>query len=71
MIDIKKFSELQKKGKQSFANQKQVVKKVMGGQTVLCPTCEQPLNLITPESTDEIAGICCKKGCTDIQLDFV
>jgi len=75
MIDIKKFAELQKKSKNSFAEQRQLLKKVMAGQTVLCSTCQQPLFLITPEQNgtvnNENSGICCKKGCTNILLDFV
>ena len=75
MIDIKQFAELQKKSKNSFASQRQLLKKVMAGQTVLCTICKQPLFLITPKhngpASSENSGICCKKGCTDIQLDFV
>jgi len=70
MIDIKQFAALQKQSKNSFANQKQLLKRVMAGQTVLCSTCQQPLYLFTPESGDT-SGIRCKNGCTDIQLDFV
>ncbi len=74
MIDIKQFAELQKKSKNSFASQRQLMKKVMAGQTVLCPTCQQSLCLLTPEhgntSSNENSGIRCKNGCTDIQLDF-
>lgn len=75
MIDIKQFTELQKNSKNSFAQQKQMVKKVMAGQEVLCSACQQPLYLLTPEhcntSSNESSGIRCKKGCTDIELDFV
>lgn len=81
MIDIKQFAALQKQSKNSFANQKQLMKKVMAGQTVLCSTCKQPLCLLTPkqgrtsnnanDKNLENSGIRCKKGCTDIQLDFV
>jgi len=81
MIDIKQFAALQKQSKSSFANQRQLMKKVMAGQTVLCPACQQPLCLRTPKQGDtssnvsaeksESSGIRCKKGCTDIQLDFV
>ena len=75
MIDIKQFSELQNKSKSSFASQRQLMKKVMAGQTVLCSICQKPLLLLTPtqnttESSENL-GIRCKKGCTDIQLDFV
>jgi len=69
MIDIKQFASLQKASKDSFAKQKQTVKKVMAGQAVLCPQCQQPLCLYTPEQ-EGVPGIRCKKGCTDLQLDF-
>lgn len=75
MIDIKQFAELQNKSKSSFASQRQLMKKVMAGQTVLCSKCQQPLFLLTPAhnttASSENLGIRCKKGCTDIQLDFV
>lgn len=75
MIDIKQFAELQNKSKTSFAAQRQLLKKVMTGKKVLCSTCKQPLSLITPLDTNgtnsESSGIRCKKGCTDILLDFV
>ena len=70
MIDVKQFASLQKNSKQSFAKQKQIIKKVMAGQTVLCQKCQQPLNFITPEF-DENPGVRCKKLCTDLKLDFV
>jgi len=70
MIDIKQFAQLQKSTKDSFFQQKKLIKQVMAGQTVLCPKCQQPLKLSTPEAQDE-PGICCLKGCTSIQLDFV
>ncbi|MBL4900233.1 MAG: hypothetical protein JKX76_11445 [Colwellia sp.] len=75
MINIEQFAQLQKKSKNSFAKQRQLMKKVMAGQTVLCAICQQPLLLITPQhsatTSGKDSGIRCKKGCTDIQLDFV
>ena len=75
MIDIKQFEALQKASKRSFAEQKQLVKKMMAGQEVLCSTCQQPLYLLTPKQSatknNENSGIRCKNGCTDLQLDFV
>lgn len=75
MIDIKQFAELQKKSKNSFAEQRQLLKKVISGQTVLCSICQQPLFLMTPEKNSTVnkenSGIGCKKGCTTILLDFV
>ena len=75
MIDISQFAALQKACKDGFAKQKNMMKKVMAGQTVLCPQCQQPLFLITPRQCltqkTHPAGVRCKKGCTEIQLDFV
>ena len=69
------YSKLQKKSKNSFASQRQLLKQVMAGKTVLCTICRQPLFLQTPKhtgnTTNENSGIRCQKGCTDIQLDFV
>ncbi len=75
MIDIKQLAELQKKSKNSFAEQRKLLKKVMAGNVVPCSVCKQPLFLITPQNSNksnhEYSGIRCKKGCTDILLDFV
>ncbi len=68
-IDIKKFAALQKASKESFFQQKKLVKQVMAGKKVLCSICNKPLVLKTPEHS-EVSGIRCGKGCTDIQLDF-
>ncbi len=68
-IDIKQFAALQKASKESFFQQKKLVKQVMAGEAVLCSICNQPLVFITPEH-NEASGIRCSKGCTDIQLDF-
>lgn len=75
MINIEKFAELQKNSKNSFAQQRQMMKKVMAGQNVLCLECQQPLFLFTPESCTSLnhqqPGVRCKNSCTDLQLDFV
>jgi len=68
-IDLKQFAALQKASKESFFEQKKLVKQVMSGKTVLCDTCKQPLKLYTPEQ-NELTGIRCAKNCTDISLDF-
>lgn len=74
-IDLKQFSALQKASKASFFEQKKLIKQVMGGRTVLCSVCKQPLKLFTPEQKSpeqtEVTGVRCLKGCTDISLDFV
>jgi hypothetical protein len=68
-IDIKEFAALQKASKESFFEQKKLLKQVMLGKTVQCKDCKKPLKLYTPEQ-DELTGIRCNKGCTDIALDF-
>jgi hypothetical protein len=69
-IDLKQFSALQKASKDSFFEQKKLIKQVMEGRTVLCSSCKQPLKLYTPES-EGTPGVRCLKGCTDISLDFI
>lgn len=76
MIDLKDFSTLQKTSKQSFQQQKLMIKKLMSGQQVLCPQCKQPIKLNLPVNAQSAnkkqpSSILCAKGCTDIELDFV
>jgi hypothetical protein len=76
MIDLDKFSAIQKASKKSFQQQKVLIKKLMSGQQVLCPKCRQVIQLSLPTSADSAqknkkSSISCIKGCTDIQLDFV
>ena len=68
-IDLKQFANLQKASKNSFFEQKKLLKQVMLGKIVLCSQCQQALTLYTPEQ-GELTGIRCAKGCTDIALDF-
>ena len=69
-IDLNKFSALQKASKASFFEQKKILKQLMAGQSVLCKSCQQPLSLYTPDQHEK-TGVRCKKGCTDLQLDFI
>ena len=82
MIDINKFSQLQKSSSHSFNQHKLLIKKLMAGQKVLCHQCHQALRLNLPSkhnkvntsgsaksTLDNISNITCAKGCTDIQLD--
>jgi|TARA_B110000908_G_scaffold113414_1_gene133042 hypothetical protein len=76
MIDLDKFSAIQKASKESFYQQKKLIKKLMSGQQVLCSKCQQVIHLNLPitgeASTDnKRSSISCAKGCTDIQLDFI
>jgi len=76
MIDLEKLSALQKNSKASFIQQKQMIKKLMSGQQVLCPKCQQVIKLNLPANKSDLdknkaSNVSCAKGCTDIQLDFI
>lgn len=70
MLDKQSFKSLQKKSASSFHQQKNVIKKLLLGQIVKCQQCDQPLTIHLPNDDNNATGICCKKGCTDIALDF-
>jgi hypothetical protein len=61
------FSIINKSSAKSFNEQKNMIKKIGKGQTVLCVTCEQPLQL-SVSNTDE-TGVKCLKGCTKVGLE--
>lgn len=67
------FSTLNKATAKSFHEQRNVIKNVCRGKTVLCPVCQQPLKLLVPgkKQLDKPSGIRCDKGCTTIELDVV
>ena len=76
MIDLEKFSAIQKASKQAFDQQKSLIKKLISGQQVLCPNCQQVILVNLPHSANfshnsKVSSIACAKGCTDIQLDFI
>lgn len=61
------FSTINKSSKKSFNEQKSMIKKIGKGQTVLCPHCQQPLQLIV--SSENESGVNCVQGCTQINLE--
>ncbi|KGK00638.1 hypothetical protein [Thalassotalea sp. ND16A] len=63
------FSKLNKLTAKSFNEQKALIKKVMQGRVIKCPTCQQNLKLVLPEENKK-AYVNCPKGCTDIELDM-
>ncbi len=72
-IDLKQFADLKKKSAKSFNHQKALIKKLMAGRAIKCEHCNQPLMLVLPGKVDhsqEVTGIRCEQGCTDIALDF-
>ncbi|NMH64606.1 hypothetical protein [Shewanella salipaludis] len=68
----RRFAEIGKLTANSFNAQKQLIKRVLKGQSVSCAGCRQPLNVLLPEQLKpgQKPGIFCKKGCTDIELDM-
>ncbi|MDB2387014.1 hypothetical protein N9W21_06680 [Shewanella sp.] len=66
------FSVINDNTAKSFNEQKQLIKRVFKGNTVLCPTCNQALVMKLPvkDQQESVSGIRCKKGCTDIELDM-
>ncbi|PKF62723.1 hypothetical protein CW745_04690 [Psychromonas sp. psych-6C06] len=61
------FSAINKSSAKSFNEQKNMIKKIGKGQTVLCATCKQPLQLSV--SSDSETGVSCAKGCTQVGLE--
>ena len=61
------FSSINKSSAKSFNEQKNMIKKIGKGQTVLCVTCQQPLQLSV--SSEDESGVQCAKGCTQIGLE--
>ena len=60
------FSSLNKLSANTFNKQKALIKKVLAGKSVSCPTCQQP---IAVNQVEDRVSIMCAKGCTDILLD--
>lgn len=66
------FSDINKISSKSFHEQRNTIKKVCLGKTVLCTNCNQPLKLLPPVkgNEDKKTGVSCDKGCTYIELEF-
>lgn len=62
------FSTINKSSAKSFIEQRNLIKKIGKGGTVLCATCHQPLTLSV--SSNEEPGVRCTKGCTQITLEL-
>jgi hypothetical protein len=67
------FSKINKLTALSFKEQRQMIKKLGKGETVLCQLCNKPLTLtsVTKNKNAHSNGVHCQKGCTDISLEFV
>jgi hypothetical protein len=66
------FSMINQTTAKSFNEQKNLIKRLFKGNTVLCETCKQPLKLVVPKVKDsgKTYGVFCKKHCTDIELEL-
>ncbi|RTR34495.1 hypothetical protein [Shewanella atlantica] len=66
------FSSINKTTAKSFNEQKNLIKRLFKGNTVLCETCKQPLKLVVPteNGTEKKYGVFCNKHCTDIELEI-
>ncbi|PKH04717.1 hypothetical protein [Moritella sp. Urea-trap-13] len=66
------FSAINKSSSNSFHEQRNTIKKVCLGKTVLCPVCQQALKLLPPKNKNDASktGVSCAKGCTFIELEF-
>ena len=67
------FSAINKHTQLSFKAQRNMIKNIAKGGTVLCQQCQKPLQLTTPIKGVKVSktGVCCLRGCTDIELEFV
>ncbi|WP_394200534.1 hypothetical protein [Shewanella waksmanii] len=66
------FSAINSTTAKSFNEQKNLIKRLFKGNTVLCQTCQQPLQLLVPTEKAQtgVYGVFCKKKCTDIHLEM-
>jgi hypothetical protein len=62
------FSQINKNAADSFNEQRNIIKKIGRGDTVLCPTCQQPFKLSV--SAKSKVGVSCDKGCNNIELQL-
>jgi len=62
------FSQINKTSANLFNEQRNIIKKIGKGETVLCSTCKNPLKLSV--SSLGKTGVSCQKGCTNIDLEL-
>ena len=64
------FSAVNKKTSDSFAKQRNMLKKLGKGQTLYCEECRGVLTLDLKTDQPGKGVIRCAKGCTDILLEL-
>ncbi|MCG6199857.1 hypothetical protein KSO91_01125 [Psychromonas antarctica] len=62
------FSAINKSTANSFNEQRNLIKRIGRGETVLCVACQRPLKLSVSTKSD--VGVECEKGCTSIGLEL-
>jgi RNase P subunit RPR2 len=62
------FSQINKNAAKSFNEQRNLIKLLAKGKTVLCEQCQQPLTLTVKSEVE--SGVQCNKGCTQINLEL-
>ena len=62
------FSAINKSTAKSFNEQRNLIKRIGKGETVLCAVCKQPLTLSV--SSEGEPGVSCKNNCTCINLEL-
>ncbi|MCL1112608.1 hypothetical protein L2703_03150 [Shewanella basaltis] len=78
MSDTQKldFSAVNDTTSASFNQQKNLIKRMLKGNSATCTDCNKPLTLQLPPNSKnakpsaKAPGIYCAKGCTDIELDM-
>jgi hypothetical protein len=62
------FSAINRSSAKSFNEQRNLIKRIARGETVLCVACQQPLKLSVCSAGEP--GVSCEKGCTHIGLEL-
>ncbi|QOL27350.1 hypothetical protein LP316_15670 [Thalassotalea sp. LPB0316] len=68
-MDAASLKAIEKASKDSFFKQRNLIKQVLAGKKVLCPTCNKPIVFSAPNK-DKVGAVHCALGCTDIELDM-
>lgn len=62
------FSAINRSTAKSFNEQRNLIKKIGKGETVLCSSCQQPLILSVASESEP--SVKCKNGCVSISLEL-
>lgn len=62
------FSAINRSAAKSFNEQRNLIKRIGKGDTVLCTTCQKPLILSVCRESEP--GVKCQNGCVSISLEL-